>query len=74
MHLHFIPFFLRGSGIPVLEAQKAGCPVIAYNGSSIPEIIGDTPLLLNDLSVESILSKLDIIHDNGNENISLKRH
>ena len=58
------PSSYEGFGIPVIEAQKTGCPVIAYNGSSIPEIIGDTPLLLNDLSVETILSKLDIIRDN----------
>lgn len=36
---------MKGFGIPVLEAQKAGCPVIAYNASSIPEIIGDDSLL-----------------------------
>ena len=44
-----------------MEAQKAGCPVIAYNASSIPEIIGDTPLLLDDLSVNTILQKLDML-------------
>ncbi len=67
------PSSYEGFGIPVLEAQKAGCPVIAYNGSSIPEIIGDTPLLLNDLSVESILSKLDIIHDNRQREYIIKK-
>jgi mannosyltransferase len=67
------PSSYEGFGIPVLEAQKAGCPVIAYNGSSIPEIIGDTPLLLNDLSVEAILSKLDIIHDNRQREYIIKK-
>jgi mannosyltransferase len=53
----------EGFGIPVLEAQKAGCPVIAYNSSSIPEIIGDTPLLINELSVISILNCFNILTD-----------
>jgi len=57
------PSSYEGFGIPVLEAQKAGCPVIAYNASSIPEIIGDTPLLLNELSVDSILSCFEILKE-----------
>lgn len=48
------PSSYEGFGIPVLEAQKASCPVIAYNSSSIPEIIGNTPLLLENLSIEAV--------------------
>ncbi len=55
------PSTYEGFGIPVLEAQKAGCPVIAYNGSSIPEIIGDTTLLMQEISTKEIHHKLEIL-------------
>lgn len=57
------PSSYEGFGIPVLEAQKAGCPVIAYNASSIPEIIGDTTLLMNNLVTNELLDKLSILKD-----------
>lgn len=57
------PSSYEGFGIPVLEAQKAGCPVIALNASSIPEIVGDTSLLMNQLSKDELLNKLDILKD-----------
>lgn len=40
------PSDYEGFGIPVIEAQKAGCPVIAQESSSIPEIIGRRGLMV----------------------------
>ena len=57
------PSAYEGFGIPVIEAQRAGCPAIAYNGSSIPEIIGDTPLLMSELSEKELLDKLEMLSD-----------
>lgn len=57
------PSSYEGFGIPVLEAQRAGCPVIALNTSSIPEIIGETPLLMNDLTKEDLMGKLSLLED-----------
>lgn len=57
------PSSYEGFGIPVLEAQRAGCPVIAYNCSSIPEIIGNNDLLMNNLIPEELISKLNILEN-----------
>lgn len=56
----------EGFGIPIIEAQKAGCPVIAYDSSSIPEIMGYKDLLLHDLSVNEIQEKIRYIEDEEN--------
>ena len=40
------PSDYEGFGLPILEAQAAGCPVIAQNSSSIPEVIGPHGLMV----------------------------
>jgi len=41
------PSLYEGFGIPPLEAMKCGCPVIASNTSSMPEVIGNAGLLID---------------------------
>lgn len=48
------PSLYEGFGIPVLEAMNAGCPVIAVDASSIPEVAGDAALLIGSGAVEEI--------------------
>ncbi len=40
------PSDYEGFGLPILEAQRAGCPVIAQRASSIPEVIGPDGLMV----------------------------
>ena len=41
------PSFYEGFGLPPLEAMQSGCPVIASNCSSIPEVVGDCAILID---------------------------
>lgn len=41
------PSLYEGFGMPVLEAMSYGCPVVAFNNSSIPEVAGKAALLAN---------------------------
>lgn len=41
------PSFYEGFGMPILEAQKMGVPVIASNAGALPEILGNSALLIS---------------------------
>ena len=51
----------EGFGLPVIEAQMAGCPVVALNASSIPEVIGDKRMLVEEFTAVSLLEKLNML-------------
>ena len=48
------PSLYEGFGLPVLEAMKCGCPVVASNATSIPEVAGDAAILINPLDTKAL--------------------
>lgn len=52
------PSLFEGFGIPPLEAMAVGCPVIASNTASIPEITGDSALLFDPNNIDSMVDAM----------------
>ncbi len=49
-----LPSLYEGFGLPVLEAMHYGCPVVASNVSSLPEVVGKAGILVNPNDVNDI--------------------
>ncbi len=52
------PSLDEGFGIPILEAQQAGTPVVASSAGSIPEVAGAGALLSLPLDVDALAANL----------------
>lgn len=53
-HLFAFPSIYEGFGFPPLEAMACGCPVVASNASSIPEICGEAACYVDPLDADDI--------------------
>jgi glycosyltransferase involved in cell wall biosynthesis len=53
------PSVYEGLGLPVLEAQACGTPVLTSNVSSLPEAAGDAALMVDPYDVEAMAAGLD---------------
>jgi glycosyltransferase involved in cell wall biosynthesis len=73
------PSFYEGFGIPPLEAQACGCPVISSNAASMPEVLADSVVYFSpgdtDMMAEAMMKiiadeslRADIISA-GQENV-----
>lgn len=52
--LFVFPSLYEGFGLPPLEAQACGCPVVTSNETSLPEVVGDAAEKVDPYNHESI--------------------
>jgi glycosyltransferase involved in cell wall biosynthesis len=55
------PSLYEGFGLPVLEAMACGCPIIASNISSLPEVVGEAGLLVDPYDVEALAQAISTV-------------
>jgi len=63
------PTFYEGFGLPILEAQSVGAPVVCSNVSSMPEICGKGAVLVDPDDAEHIAGAIHkLISDDAHRN------
>lgn len=67
------PSLYEGFGLPVLEAQACGTPVLTSSASSLSEAAGDAALLVDPHDAEAIASGLDQLLTSGGLRADLRR-
>ena len=58
-HMLIFPSLFEGFGIPLIEAMAVGCPVVASDATSIPEVIGDAGLLFDPMSPRAMADAIE---------------
>lgn len=64
------PSLYEGFGIPPLEAQACGCPVICADASCLPEVFGDSVLYCDPYNPDSLITQMNKLTNN----VKLREH
>ncbi len=59
--LFVFPSLYEGFGIPVIEAQKCGTPVITSNTSALSEIGGDAAIYVDPFNVDELAHEMETV-------------
>lgn len=62
--LFVYPSFYEGFGLPPIEAMACGTPVIASDKTSVPEIVGNSALLVDPYNVDDMFNKMLSVLEN----------
>ncbi len=59
----------EGFGIPILEAQNLGCPVVTSSTSSMPEVAGDGAIYVDPGDTDCIANAMLVLSENNPEDL-----
>lgn len=60
-HCFMYPSSYEGFGLPLLEAMRAGCPIVTMRAASIPGVVGDAALMVDQPDVAQLAAKLEAL-------------
>ena len=60
------PSLYEGFGLPILEAMQCGTPVITSDATSIPEVAGDSAILINPNEPKELKQAMDEVYRDEN--------
>lgn len=66
------PSLFEGFGLPILEAQASGCPVLTSNISSMPEVAGEGAIFVDPYFVGDIVKGMIRINNQDTRNKLIK--
>ncbi len=66
------PSFFEGFGLPPLEAMACGCPVIASDRASLPEVLGEAALFIAPDNLRSLSDAMQRVAKDANLRSSLQ--
>lgn len=69
--LAYVSYF-EGFGIPLIEAMKCGCPVLAANSTSLPEVAQDAAIYCDPHDSEDIATNLLSLADDSDLRTDLR--
>jgi len=58
------PSYYEGFGLPVLEAMSVGTPVLTSQVTSLPEVAGDSALMINPYNTQDIAEGIELLLTN----------
>lgn len=67
------PSVYEGFGFPVGEAMSCGCPVIATNGGSLPEVVGDAGVIVPHSNPGALARAISCLLDDPERRAELGR-
>ncbi len=72
-HVFIYPSYFEGFGIPIIEAQRMGVPVITSTGSCFREAGGNGALYGDPDDTDSLITNIDLLSDQNKRELLIQR-